>query len=177
MRGGGWTRAYPVLQNSTMPKQVLITFFFTANPLALFWWYFYFPIQKTEPSAQHDEFPLTMAGRQTFEGLAGVVTWASTPVSAQATIVPCHTCCVCTAPWRGPLACWQHLSALTKSSEMSTSHSSTEKHKHWVLLLTACSLPALFLCHPMFLLQRNVPELLQRPMCCHHVLVYNYPVL
>lgn len=29
-----------------------------------------------------------MAGRQTFGGLADVATWASTPISAQAAIVP-----------------------------------------------------------------------------------------
>lgn len=122
MPGGGWTRAYPVLQNSTMPRHIPITFLFTANPLALVWWGFSFPIQKTEPLAQHAEFPLTMAGRQTFEGLASVITWGSTLISAQAAIVPCNTCCVCTAPWRGP----SHVSALTKHSGVSASPSSRE---------------------------------------------------
>lgn len=60
MLGGGWTRAHRALQNSAMSKHVLITFLFTANPLSLF---FFSPVQKTEPSAQHVELPLTAAAR------------------------------------------------------------------------------------------------------------------
>lgn len=84
MFGGGWTRSYPVLQSSTMSKHVLATFFFTSNLLALIWWdSYFFQIQKTELP-----FPV-----------AGVVIWASTPISTQAHHpqpgAVCHVLCVC----------------------------------------------------------------------------------
>lgn len=62
MLGGGWTRAYPVLQNTTMSTRVLIAFLFTADPLALIWWGFS-PIQNTKLQAQHVELPRAAAAR------------------------------------------------------------------------------------------------------------------
>lgn len=47
---------------TTMSKRVLITFLFTADPLALIWWGFS-PILNTKLQAQHVELPRAAAAR------------------------------------------------------------------------------------------------------------------
>lgn len=132
-----------------------------------------FPIQKTDPLAQHAELPLTAAARQLFGGLADT-TWASTLTSARVAIIHClvqHVTSVSAA------RCGELPPSLTAPFSLdktldktSASPPSAEEHEHCVLLL----LSALYLPHSctisVLLRQQSAPELLQRPAHCHHML-------